>query len=108
MRPIIEPPFCKFLRWIVGVVYPNMELVGLENLPEDAFVLVGNHSQAHGAIVAEERLPFDHYTWCAWQMMDKKEVSRYAYTDFCRTSQRLSAGFSGWQAKSSSTPPCTS
>ena len=64
MRPIIEPPFCKFLRWIVGVVYPNMELVGLENLPEDAFVLVGNHSQAHGAIVAEERLPFDHYTWC--------------------------------------------
>ena len=82
MRPIIEPPFCKFLRWIVGVVYPNMELVGLENLPEDAFVLVGNHSQAHGAIVAEERLPFDHYTWCAWQMMDKKEVSRYAYTDF--------------------------
>lgn len=59
-----------------------MELVGLENLPEDAFVLVGNHSQAHGAIVAEERLPFDHYTWCAWQMMDKKEVSRYAYTDF--------------------------
>ena len=69
LRPIIEPPFCKFLRWIVGVVYPNMELVGLENLPEDA-------------IVAEERLPFDHYTWCAWQMMDKKEVSRYAYTDF--------------------------
>ena len=45
MRPIIEPPFCKFLRWIVGVVYPNMELVGLENLPEDAFVLVGNHSE---------------------------------------------------------------
>ena len=82
MRPIEEPRFCKFLRWIVGVFYPKMELVGLEKLPEAPFILVGNHSQAHGAIVAEERLPFDHYTWCNYQMMDKKEVSQYALEDF--------------------------
>ena len=82
MRPIEEPRFCRFLRWIVGVVYPKMELVGLENVPEEACILVGNHSQAHGAIVSEERLPFDHYTWCASQMMDKNEVCQYAYTDF--------------------------
>ena len=82
MRPIEEPGFCKFLRWIVGVFYPRMELVGLENLPEEPFVLVGNHSQAHGAVVAEERLPFDLYTWCNYQMMDKKEVCAYALKDF--------------------------
>lgn len=82
MRPIEEPGFCKFLRWIVGVFYPRMELVGLENLPEEPFVLVGNHSQAHGAIIAEERLPFDLYTWCNYQMMDKKEVCAYALKDF--------------------------
>lgn len=82
MRPIEEPGLCRFLRWIVGVFYPKMELVGLERLPEEPFVLVGNHSQAHGAIVAEERLPVDHYTWCNYQMMDKKEVSQYALEDF--------------------------
>ena len=82
MRPIEEPGLCKFLRWIVGAVYPKMELVGLENLPEEPFVLVGNHSQAHGAIIAEERLPFDLYTWCNYQMMEKKEVCAYALEDF--------------------------
>ena len=82
VRPIEEPGLCRFIRWIVGVFYPKMELVGLEKLPEESCILVGNHSQAHGAIITEERLPFDHYTWCASQMMDKKEVCRYALEDF--------------------------
>ena len=76
MRPIEEPGLCRFIRWIVGVFYPKMELVGLEKLPEESCILVGNHSQAHGAIITEERLPFDHYTWCASQMMDKNQVCR--------------------------------
>ena len=88
MRPIEEPGLCKFLRWIVGAVYPKMELVGLENLPEEPFVLVGNHSQAHGAIIAEERLPFDLYTWCNYQMMEKKEVCAYALEDFWQDKPR--------------------
>lgn len=82
MRPIEEPVLCKILRRAVDLVYPKMELVGLENLPREACIIVGNHSQAHGAIVSEERLPFDHFTWCASQMMDKKEVSDYAFQDF--------------------------
>ncbi len=82
MRPIEEPFLCRLIRKAVDLVYPKMELVGLENIPGEPCVLVGNHSQAHGAIVTEERLPFDHYTWCASQMMDKEEVSDYAFQDF--------------------------
>lgn len=82
MGTIQEPLLCRIIRRAVDLVYPEMELVGLEQLPKEPCVVVGNHSQIHGPIVTEERLPFDHYTWCAWQMMDKKEVSDYAYRDF--------------------------
>ena len=82
MRPIEEPRFCQFLRRTVDLIYPKMELVGFENIPEDSCVIVGNHAQIHGPIVTEVRLPIDHYTWCAWQMMDKDAVSEYAYQDF--------------------------
>lgn len=82
MRPIDEPFLCRVIRRAVDLVYPQMELVGLENLPEDASIIVGNHCQAHGPIITEERLPFDHYTWCIAQMMNRQEVARYAYEDF--------------------------
>ena len=64
MRPIDEPFLCRVIRRAVDLVYPEMELVGLENLPAEASIIVGNHSQIHGPIITEERLPFDHYTWC--------------------------------------------
>lgn len=82
MRPIDEPFLCRFIRKAVDLVYPEMEVVGLENLPEDASILVGNHAQAHGPIITEERLHFDHYTWCIAQMMKREEVAEYAYRDF--------------------------
>lgn len=82
MRPIVEPFLCRVIRKAVDIVYPQMELVGMENLPSEASVIVGNHAQAHGPIITEERLPFDHYTWCIAQMMNKDEVAEYAYADF--------------------------
>lgn len=82
MRPIEEPFLCRVIRKAVDLVYPKMELVGLENLPSEPSIIVGNHSQAHGPIITEERLPFDHYTWCVWQMMNRDEVAAYAYADF--------------------------
>lgn len=77
-----EPFLAHLIRKAVDIVYPKMELEGLENLPEHPCVVVGNHSQAHGAIVTEERLPFDHYTWCAAPMLNRKEVAQYAFEDF--------------------------
>jgi 1-acyl-sn-glycerol-3-phosphate acyltransferase len=82
MQPKKDPALNRFIRWVVGVFYQKTELVGLENLPDEACVIVGNHCQAHGPIITEERFPFNHYTWCNYEMMDLKEVSRYAMEDF--------------------------
>lgn len=76
------PALDRIIRRVVDIVYPEIELVGLENLPAEPSIIVGNHAQAHGPIITEERLPFPHYTWCASQMMNKSEVADYAYTDF--------------------------
>ncbi len=81
-KPEKEPFLVWTIRKAVDLIYPKMELVGLENLPEEASILVGNHAQVHGPIITEERLPFDHYTWCVAQMMNKSEVAEYAYADF--------------------------
>lgn len=82
MRHAEEPFICRLIRKAVDIVYPGMVLEGLENIPEEPCIIVGNHAQAHGPIITEERLPFEHYTWCVAQMMNRKEVAEYAFTDF--------------------------
>ena len=72
----------KVIKWLVQVCYPNIEVVGAENLPAEPVVIVGNHSQIHGPIACELYMPGDHYTWAAGQMMHLKEVPAYAYQDF--------------------------
>lgn len=72
----------KFIKWLVRVLYPKTEIAGAENLPEDPCVIVGNHTQMNGPIVSELYLPRKHYTWCAGEMMDLREVPGYAFQDF--------------------------
>ncbi|MGI5977213.1 MAG: lysophospholipid acyltransferase family protein [Candidatus Limivicinus sp.] len=71
-----------FLRWLVSVFYGKFEILGAENLPDEACVVVGNHSQMHGPIVAELFFPGKCCTWCAGQMMNADEVQAYSYKDF--------------------------
>lgn len=75
-------PLYRFIKWLVWVFYPKMEVVGAENLPEDSAIIVGNHTQMNGPIACELYFPGKRYTWCAGQMMHLKEVPDYAYTDF--------------------------
>lgn len=72
----------RFIKYIVRLVYQKTEIIGLENLPDEPCVIVGNHSQIHGPIACELYLPENYYTWCASQMMKLKEVPAYAYKDF--------------------------
>ena len=53
----------RVFLWLVKVFYPKIELVGMEHIPEEPCVLVGNHTQMHGPICAElyipgQRMPF--------------------------------------------------
>ena len=70
------------VRGLVKLFYPAPEIIGAENLPEDACIVVGNHTQMNGPIVGEIYFPGPHYIWCAAQMMTRSEVAEYAFEDF--------------------------
>ncbi|MBR2421645.1 MAG: hypothetical protein IKB09_04755 [Oscillospiraceae bacterium] len=72
----------KIIKGLVWFFYPKLKVVGSENLPDDAAIIVGNHTQMNGPIAAELYCPGKHYTWCAGQMMELKEVPDYAFQDF--------------------------
>lgn len=74
-------PF-QIIKSLVRLFYGKLEVIGLENLPEKDAVLVANHSQMNGPIAGELFLPENCYIWCAGQMMNRKEVAEYAFTDF--------------------------
>ena len=72
----------KIIQKIIWFFYPKMTLYGQEHLPDEATIIVGNHTQLHGPIAAELYGPGEHYTWCAGQMMHKEDVAEYAFQDF--------------------------
>ena len=72
----------KALKAAVTVFYPAMKVIGTENLPDEATIIVGNHTQMNGPICAELYCPGKHYTWCAGEMLHLKDVPEYAFRDF--------------------------
>ena len=72
----------KIIKGLVWFFYPKLKVVGAENLPKEGAIFVGNHTQMNGPIAAELYCPGKHYTWCAGQMMELKEVPEYAFQDF--------------------------
>lgn len=77
-----HPVLFHIVKGLVNFFYGKTEVIGLENLPERDAVLVANHAQMNGPIVGELFLPENCYTWCAGEMMNKKEVPAYAFEDF--------------------------
>lgn len=72
----------RVIKWLVRVFYPRITVEGVENLPEEPCLVVGNHTQMHGPIACELYFPGNRYTWCAGQMMHLKDVPAYAFQDF--------------------------
>ena len=75
-------PLYKIIKGLIWLFYPKLEVLGTENLPDDAAIIVGNHTQMNGPIAAELYCPGKHYTWCAGQMMHLADVPGYAFQDF--------------------------
>ena len=67
---------------IIRLFYRKPVFEGVENIPDEPCVFVGNHTQMNGPIIAELYFPGENYIWCAGQMMHWKEVASYAFTDF--------------------------
>ena len=72
----------KIIKWLVKLFYPRIRVEGVENLPDEPVVIVGNHCQMNGPIVGELYVPGEPYIWCAGEMMQLKTVSEYAFRDF--------------------------
>ncbi len=82
MRPKKTSLIYRILRSLIDFFFPRMQVFGMENLPEEPCILVGNHSQMNGPLASELRLDIPHETWCAGEMMKRNEVADYAFTDF--------------------------
>ena len=83
----------KIIRYLIYVFYPKTKVVGLEKLPDEACIIVGNHSQLHGPVACELYFPDNFYTWCTSQMMELKEVPAYAYKDFWSQKPKIQRPF---------------
>ena len=72
----------RFIKWCVKLFYPKTQVEGIENLPDEPVIIVGNHCQMNGPIVGELYVPGEPYIWCAGEMMHLKDVPEYAFRDF--------------------------
>jgi 1-acyl-sn-glycerol-3-phosphate acyltransferase len=82
MRPKQTTRIFRILRFLIDCFFPAFQLFGLNRLPEEPCIIVGNHSQMNGPLLSELRLDFPHETWCAGELMNRKEAAAYAFTDF--------------------------
>lgn len=88
-----KPILFRIIKGMVRFCYPTLTLEGWENVPDGACIIVGNHTQMNGPISCELFLPEHFYTWCAGEMMHKKEVPAYAYRDFWSAKPRWQRPF---------------
>jgi hypothetical protein len=72
----------KIIKWLIRLFYCKMEIIGLDRLPKNNTIIVGNHTQMNGPITGELYMPDNCYIWCAGEMMHIKDVPTYAFTDF--------------------------
>lgn len=72
----------KIIKRFVKVFYPKMQVEGVENLPDEPVIIVGNHCQMNCPIVGELYVPNKPYIWCAGEMMHLKDVPAYALPYF--------------------------
>lgn len=80
-------------RFFVRIFYRKREIVGIENLGEEPSLIIGNHAQLHGPLAVELFYPRKKVTWCIGQMMNIKEVQKYAYNDFWKNKPKWNRWF---------------
>ena len=83
----------RVIKKLIRLCFRKTEVIGAENLPDEPAIIVGNHCQLYGPILCELDFPIHRYTWCAGQMMHRKEVPDYAYRDFWSQKPRFSRPF---------------
>lgn len=85
--------FFRVVRWFVWLFYPKIKIVGTENLPDEPCIVVGNHTQMNGPIIAEIHFPGKRLIWCVGDMLHLRDVPAYAFEDFWSEKPKYSRWF---------------
>ena len=72
----------KFCAFFIRMAYKQPKYIGLENIPKEPCIAIGNHAQMHGPVNAELYFPTKKLIWCDGPMMVRKEFPKYAYSNF--------------------------
>ena len=72
----------KTLKFFINIFYKKRKFEGLENINEEPCIIIGNHAQIHGPLIAEVQFPLKRKTWCIGNVLTKKEFIEHAKTDF--------------------------
>lgn len=87
MKKIKKPS--SFSKAMFGIIVPIVrfffgknDIEGIEKIPKTDAIIVANHCQMAGPLVAELYMPKHIYTWCAGDMMTLSSVPSYAFSDF--------------------------
>lgn len=83
----------RIIKGLIHFFYPRFHCEGVEHIPGEPVIFVGNHSQIHGPLAGEFYMPVPRKTWCAAQMMERKEVAAYAFQDFWSQNPRWTHPF---------------
>ena len=74
-------------------VFPNIRLIGQEQIPDEPCVIAGKHNQIYIPLASELRLDFPQKTWCAGEMMRRDEAASCAFQDLWSFKPRWSRPF---------------
>lgn len=74
----------RFVRSIIKTFYGKVRHLGVENIPSEPSIIVGNHAQMNGPITAEIYAPFKRKTWCIGNMLHLRDFPKYMLEDICR------------------------
>ncbi len=72
----------RLLKFCIKIFYKKRTFDGLENLSDEPSIIIGNHAQIHGPIIAELQFPASRKTWCIGNVLTTKEFIQHAKTDF--------------------------
>ncbi len=72
----------RFFRFFGKIAYRKTKIYGLDSIPESDTVIVANHAQLSGPVIAELHMPENCYIWANGQMFSFREVPDYAMEDF--------------------------
>lgn len=79
---LLSKAIFRIFRFFAKIAYRKTKIIGIENIPSSNTVIVANHAQLNGPIIAELFMPEDCYIWANGQMVNFREVPSYAMEDF--------------------------